>query len=151
MVQLWSPEKFQRDNTTSDPSATDGPSGKATGSEGQEFNNAIDPNRCLRPLQRARDRRAARLKEESHADVEFGDELLVDPDHRSFECKPQVPAVKRGDRCWVCNEVAADVDWYQHDWHEDIAICMPCIDNTEKGRSFLQFCKIEFEERQNSQ
>ena len=87
----------------------------------------------------------------SHADVEFGDELLVDPDPRSFECMPQVPAVKRGDRCWVCNEVAADADWYQHDWDENIAICMPCIDNTEKGRSFLQFCIIEFEERQNSQ
>ena len=165
VVQLWSPEKLRRDYITSDPSVTCGPSGKVTGSEGHVFNNInindptstlgpsrdptdpsasgvtaepIDPNRCLRPLQRARERRAARLKEESHADAEF------DPD-------PHVPRVKLGDACWVCNVVGADVDWYQHDWHEGIAICMPCIDNTEKGRSLLQFCKIEFEERQNSQ
>ena len=40
VVQLWSPEKFQRDYITSDPSVTCGPSGKVTGSEGHEFNNA---------------------------------------------------------------------------------------------------------------
>ena len=165
MVQLWSPEKLRRDYITSDPSATCGPSGKVTGSEGHVSNNInindptstlgpsrdptdpsasgvtaepIDPNRCLRPLQRARERRAERLKEESHAEAEF------DPDHH-------VPGVKLGAACWVCNVVGADVDWYQHDWHEGIAICMPCIDNTEQGRCLLLQLKIEFEERQNSQ
>ena len=164
VVQLWSPEKFRRDYITSDPSATCGPSGKVTGSEGHVFNNInindptstlgpsrdptdpsasgvtaepIDPNRCLRPLQRARERRAERLKEKSHAEAEF------DPDHH-------VPGVKLGDACWACNVVGADVDWYQHDLHEGIAICMPCI-NTELGRCLYLQLKIELEERQNSQ
>ena len=176
VVQLWSPEKFQRDYTTSDPSATCGLSRKVTGPEGHTNDRTstfgpprnptdpstsgvtaepIDPNRCLRPLQRARERRAARLKEGSHANAEFGNELLVDPDPRSCEFLPHVPAVKRwkppDDTCFVCDEVAADVDWYQPDWDEDIAICMPCIDKTEKGRSFLQFCISKFGARQNSQ
>ena len=156
VVQLWSPEKLRRDYITSDPSATCGPSGKVTGSEGQVSNNInindptstlgpsrdptdpsasgvtaepIDPNRCLRPLQRARERRAERLKEECHAEAEY------DPDD-------YVSGVKLGDACWECNVVGADVDWYQHDWPL-IAICMPCS-NTEKGRSFIQLCKNEF-------
>ena len=165
VVQLWSPEKLRRDYITSDPSATCGPSGKVTGSEGHVFNNInindptstlgpsrdptdpsasgvtaepIDPNRCLRPLQRARERRAERLKEESPAEAEF------DPDHH-------VPGVKLGDACWACNVVGADVDWYQHDLHEGIGICMPCMDNTELGRNLLLQLKIELEERQNNQ
>ena len=39
VVQLWSPEKLRRDYITSDPSATCGPSGKVTGSEGHVSNN----------------------------------------------------------------------------------------------------------------
>ena len=73
---------------------------------------------------------------------------------RSLECLPHVPGVKRwkwpGEQCFVCDEVPADDDWYQHDW-EDIAICKPCIDKTEKGRRFLQFCISKFGARQNSQ
>jgi len=158
VVQLWSPEKLRRDYITSDPSATCGPSGKVTGSEGHVSNNInindptstlgpsrnptdpsasgvtaepIDPNRCLRPLQRARERRAERLKEECHAEAEY------DPDD-------YVSGVKLGDACLECNVSGADVDWYQHDWNQFIAICMPCS-NTEKGRSLIQLCKIEFE------
>ena len=99
VVQLWSPEKLRRDYITSDPSATRGPSGKVTVPEGHININdptstlgptrnpsdpsasgvtaePIDPNRCLRPLQRARERRAARLKacwgcNVSGADVEW--------------------------------------------------------------------------------
>ena len=117
VVQLWSPEKFRRDYITSDPSATCGPSGKVTGSEGHVSNNINinDPSR------------AERLKE---AEAEH------DPDD-------YVSGVKLGDACWECNVVGADVDWYQHDWHEGIAICMPCS-NTEKGRSLIQLCKNEF-------
>ena len=150
VVQLWSPEKLRRDYITSDPSATCGPSGKVTGSEGHVFNNInindptstlgpsrdptdpsasgvtaepIDPNRCLRPLQRARERCVARLKEESDADAEF------DPD-------PHVPKVKPGYACWGCNVAGADIDWYQHGLHEGIGICMPCMDS-DLGRNLL--------------
>ena len=125
-----------------DPTSTLGPSRDLTDPSASGVTaEPIDPNRCLRPLQRARERRAERLKEKSHAEAEF------DPDHH-------VPGVKLGDACWACNVVGADVDWYQHDWHEGIAICMPCIDNyrtTEPGCSLLLQLKIEFEERQNSQ
>ena len=115
-----------------DPTSTLGPSRDLTDPSASGVTaEPIDPNRCLRPLQRARERRAERLKEESHAEAEF------DPDHH-------VPGVKPGDACWACNVVGADVDWYQHDWHEGIAICMPCIDNTELGRNLLLQLKIEF-------
>ena len=71
---------------------------------------------------------------------------------RSLECLPHVPGVKRwkwpGGQCFVCDEVPADDDWYQHDW-EDIAICKPCKDNTEKGRRFLQYCISKFGASQN--
>ena len=135
VVQLWSPEKFQRDYTTSDPSATCGLSRKVTGPEGHTNDRTstfgpprnptdpstsgvtaepIDPNRCVRPLQRARERRSARLKEGSHADAEF------DPD-------PHVPRAKLGSqrssvlsaweqervylRCDRCNNKLTDSDW----------------------------------------
>ena len=97
----------------------------------------LDPNRCLRPLQRARERRAARLKEESNAVAE------IDPD-------PHVPRVNLGYACWGCNVAGADIDWYQHGLHEGIGICMPCMDS-ELGRNLLLQLKIELEERQNSQ
>ena len=51
VVQLWSPEKLRRDYITSDPSATCGPSGKVTGSEGHVSNNINinDPTSTLGP------------------------------------------------------------------------------------------------------
>ena len=150
VVQLWNPEKFQRDYTTSDPSATCGPSGKATGVQ-HEFNNAIDPNRCLRPLQRARDRRAARLKEESHADAEF-------------DSDPHVPRAKLGSqrssvlsaweqervyhRCDRCNNKLTDSDWSRfksEGWDVETVKhlrevqrplrlrCSPCIDSVARA------------------
>ena len=68
-----------------------------------------------------------------------------------FDPDPHVPRVKPGVACWGCNVSGADVDWYQHDLHEGIGICMPCMDNTELGRNLLLQLKIELEERQNSQ
>ena len=107
----------------------------------------LDPNRCLRPLQRARERRAARLKEESDAVAE------IDPD-------PHVPRVNLGYACWGCNVAGADIDWYQHGLHEGIGICMPCMDS-DLGRNLLltaarRHCSvlqliITLEESQNSQ
>ena len=76
VVQLWSPEKFQRDYITSDPSKTYGSSGKVAGSEGHEFNDVLEkvkvaaevnavstPERCYRPVERAREKRRLRLEE----------------------------------------------------------------------------------------
>ena len=113
----------------SDTSATCGPSEKAAGFEGQEFNgpprNSSDP------------------REESQSESEY------DPD--------DYVGTGLGNACVQCNEGGADVDWYQHDWppievekfvakkgHLPLmAICMQCS-NTEKGRSFIQLCKDEF-------
>ena len=94
VVQLWSPEKFRRDYITSDPSATCGPSGKVTGSEGHVSNNINinDPSR------------AERLKE---AEAEH------DPDD-------YVSGVELGVACWTCGAVCADDGWYQHEWREGI-------------------------------
>ena len=163
VVQLWSPEKLRRDYITSDPSATCGPFGKVTGSEGYVFNNInindptstlgpsrdptdpsasgvtaepINPNRCLRPLQRARERREARLKEESHAHAEF------DPD-------PHVPSAKPGSQkssvlsaweqervylfCEQCNNKLTDSDWlkFKNEGRdvENVTHCYPCMDS----------------------
>ena len=46
VLQLWSPEKLQRDYITSDPSATSGPSGKVTVHEGHINTNdaEFDPD-----------------------------------------------------------------------------------------------------------
>ena len=71
MVQLWSPEKFQRDFIISNPSLTCGSSRKVAGSEGQEFSVVLEkvkaaaevkqtpavstPERHYRPLERTRE------------------------------------------------------------------------------------------------
>ena len=65
-----------------DPTSTLGPSRDPTDPSASGVTaEPIDPNRCLRPLQRARERREARLNVESHAHAEF------DPD-------PHVPSAK---------------------------------------------------------
>ena len=171
VVQLWSPEKLRRDYITSDPSATCGPSGKVTGSEGHVFNNInindptstlgpsrdptdpsasgvtaepIDPNRCLRPLQRARERRAARLKEESHAD----------PDPHALEGSQRSSVLSAWEqervylRCDQCNNKLTDSDWSKfksEGWDVETVKhlrevqrplrlrCSPCIDSAARA------------------
>ena len=53
VVQLWSPEKLQRDYITNDPSVTCGSPGKVAGSEGHT-------ERHYRPLERAREKHRLR-------------------------------------------------------------------------------------------
>ena len=159
----------------SDPSTTCGPSEKAAGFEDQ-FKRHPRPLQRARSRYEARTGNSPWEKRHTgsdhhHSDLSQRSQVVQaqDPDPSSSECLPHVPAVERwkhpgeayfdGDEvpaddnlaCWACNVVGADVDWYQHDWHEGIAICMPCIDNTEKGRSLLLQLKIGYEERQNSQ
>ena len=129
MVQLWSPEKFQRDYTTSDPSARCGASGKVTVSEGQEFNNTLEkveattevnavstPERCYRPVERARERRRLRLEESKSSSA-----LTAWEQERVYL------------RCVQCNYKFTDSDWSQfksEGWDvEVIKHCNPCIDS----------------------
>ena len=129
VVQLWSPEKLRRDYITNDLSATCGPSGKVTGSEGHEFNNALEkveaatevnavstPERCYRPVERARERRRLRLEESQRSSV-----LRAWEQERVYL------------RCVQCNHVFTDSDWSQfksEGWDvEVIKLCNPCIDS----------------------
>ena len=129
MVQLWSPEKFQRDYITSDPSETYGSSGKVAGSEGHEFNDVLEkvkvaaeanavstPERCYRPVERAREKRRLRLEESQRSRVLSAWE------------KERV-----SNRCVQCNYVFTDSDWSQFKSEglevELINHCNNCIDS----------------------
>ena len=132
-------EEEKSEININDPTSTLGPSRDPTDPSASGVTaEPIDPNRCLRPLQRARERRAARLKEESHADAEF------DPD-------PHVPSAKPGSqkssvlsaweqervhpRCDRCNNKLTDSDWSKiksKGWDVEIVkhapFCSSCID-----------------------
>ena len=94
----------------------------------------IDPNRCLRPLQRARERREARLKKESDAHAEF------DPDpHVPGSQRSSVSSAREQDRvhlrCNRCNNKLTDADWSKiksKGWDAEIVehapFCSSCID-----------------------
>jgi len=107
VVQLWSPEKFQKDYITSDPSVTCGSSGKVAGSGGHEFNNVLEkvkaaaevnavsnPKRHYRPFERAREKRRLRLEESQRSNVLSAWE------------KEQV-----SNRCVQCNYEFIDSNW----------------------------------------
>ena len=129
MVQLWSPEKLQRDYITNDPSVTCGSPGKVAGSEGHEFNDVLEkakaaaegnavctPDRCHRPLERARENRRLRLEESQRSSV-----LSAWEQERVYL------------RCVRCSHVFTNSDWSQfksEGWDvEVIKLCNPCIDS----------------------
>ena len=128
MVQLWSPDKFQRDYITNDPLVTCGSPGKVAGSEGHEFNDVLEkvkavaevnavstPQRHYRPLERAREKRRLRLEESQRSSVLSAWE------------KERV-----SNRCVQCNYEFTDSDWSQfksEGWEvELISHCNTCID-----------------------
>ena len=114
VVQLWSPEKFQRDYITSDPSVTCDSSGKVAGSEGHEFKSpagvtevkvkaaaVCTPERHYRPLERAREKHRLRC---------------------AF-------------RCVLCNHEFSDLEWSKAGWatEEMSVICKTCEDLMRAG------------------
>ena len=133
-------EEEKSEININDPTSTLGPSRDPTDpSASGVTTEPIDPNRCLRPLQRARERRDERLKKESHAHAEF------DPD-------PHVPSAKPGSQkssassaseqeerahlsCDRCNNKLTDSDWSKiksKGWDAEIVehapFCSSCID-----------------------
>ena len=122
-------EEEKNEINTNDPTSTPGPSRDQTDpSASGVTTEPIDPNRCLRPLQRARERREARLKKESDAHAVF------DPDQRS-----SVSSAWEQDRvqlrCDRCNNKLTDLDWSKiksKGWDAEIVkhapFCCPCID-----------------------
>ena len=134
-------EEEEEEKSINDPTSTLGPSRDRTDpSASGVTTDPIDPSRCLRPLQRARERREARLKKESNAHDEF------DPD-------PHVPSAKPGSqrssvsspweqervhpRCDRCNNKLTDSDWSKlksEGWVFGIVKhCSPCIDSMARA------------------
>ena len=172
-------EEKEEKNESTDPTSMLGSSRNPTDSN--VTTEPINDNRCQRPLQRARERREARLKKESDAHAELDphagqqrsslssaqEQDCVHP-QSSSEGLPHDPAVEGwkpgetysagdevpadvGRACWACNAYGADVEWHQH---EGIAMCRRCVDDyrtSESGRSLLLQLKVGYEERQNSQ
>ena len=160
----------EENNESTDPTSMLGSSRNPTDSE--VTTEPINENRCQRPLQRARERREARLKKESDALAELdpyaGQQRSSVHPQSSSESLPHDPAVEGwkpgetysagdevpadvGRACWACNAYGADVEWHQH---EGIAMCRRCVDDyrtSESGRSLLLQLKVGYEERQNSQ
>ena len=152
-------EEEDEKTVINDPTSTLGPTRNPTDPCTSEITTEpIDHNRCQRPLQRARERREARLKKESDAHAELDPDPHVGPQRSSLssaqeqdrvhsqsssECLPHVPAVegwKPGETYSVGDEVPADVDracWACNafgadvDWHrhEGIAMCRRCVDD----------------------
>ena len=152
-------EEEEEEEKINDPTSTLGPSRDQTDpSANGVTTEPIDPNRCLRPLQRARERREARLKKESDAHAELDPDPHVGSQRSSLssareqdrvhsqsssECLPHVPAVegwKPGETYSVGDEVPADVGracWACNafgadvEWHrhEGIAMCRRCVDD----------------------
>ena len=163
-------EEENETTVTNDPMSTLGPTRNPTDPE--VTTEPTNHNRCQRPLQRARERREARLKKESDAlaelDPHAGQQRSSVHPQSSSESLPHDPAVEGwkpgetysagdevpadvGRACWACNAYGADVEWHQH---EGIAMCRRCVDDyrtSESGRSLLLQLKVGYEERQNSQ
>ena len=128
-------EEEKNEISINDPTSTLGPSRDQTDpSASGVTTEPIDPNRCLRPLQRARERREARLKKESDAHAEFDRDPHVPGSQRS-----SVSSAGEQDRvhfrCDRCNNKLTDLDWSKiksKGWDAEIVkhapFCSSCID-----------------------
>ena len=128
-------EEEEEEKSINDPTSTLGPSRDRTDpSASGVTTEPIDPNRCLRPVQRARERREARLKKESDAHAE------LDPDpHVPGSQRSSVSSAREQDRahirCDRCNNKLTDSDWSKiksKGWDAEIVehapFCSSCID-----------------------
>ena len=127
-------EEEKSEININDPTSTLGPSRDPTDPSASGVTaEPIDPNRCLRPLQRARERRAARLKEESHADPD--PHALEGSQRSSVLCAREQERVHP--RCDRCNNKLTDSDWSKlksEGWVFGIVKhCSPCIDSMARA------------------
>ena len=116
-------EEEKSEININDPTSTLGPSRDPTDPSASGVTaEPIDPNRCLRPLQRARERRAARLKEPS--------------DLRSHLRESSVLSAWEQERvylfCEQCNNKLTDSDWsiFKSEGRdvENVTHCSPCVE-----------------------
>ena len=103
-------EEKEEENETTDPTSTLGSSRNPTvPSTSEVTTEPIDENRCQRPLQRARERRAARLQKESDAHAVTNS----DPDDPGSQ-RSSVSCDLEQDRpqlqCCACNNILTESD-----------------------------------------
>ena len=128
-------EEKEEKNETTDPTSTLGSSRNPTDPCTSEITTEpIDVNRCQRPLQRARERREARLQKERDAHA------VIDPDHHDpGSQRSRVSCDLEQDRsqlkCDRCNNRLTDSDWSKiksKGWDAEIVehapFCSSCID-----------------------
>ena len=128
-------EEKEEKNETTDPTSTLGSSRNPTDPCTSEVTTEpIDVNRCQRPLQRARERREARLQKERDAHA------VIDPDpHDPGSQRSRVSCDLEQDRsqlkCDRCNNRLTDSDWSKiksKGWDAEIVeqapFCPSCID-----------------------
>ena len=128
-------EEKEEKNETTDPTSTLGSSRNPTDPCTSEVTTEpIDLNRCQRPLQRARERREARLQKQR------GAHAVIDPDpHDPGSQRSRVSCDREQDRaqlkCDRCNNRLTDSDWSKiksKGWDAEIVehapFCSSCID-----------------------
>ena len=128
-------EEEKSQTNINDPTSTLGPSRNPTDPCTSEVTTEpIDSNRCLRPLQRARERREARLQKERDAHA------VIDPDpHDPGSQRSSLSRDLEQDRaqlkCDRCNNRLTDSDWSKiksKGWDAEIVehapFCSSCID-----------------------
>ena len=128
-------EEKEEKNETNDPTSTLGSSRNPTDPCTSEVTTEpIDLNRCQRPLQRARERREARLQKERDAHA------VIDPDpHDPGSQRSRLSRDLEQDRaqlkCNRCNNRLTDSDWSKiksKGWDAEIVehapFCSSCID-----------------------
>ena len=135
--QIKEEKEEEEKSEINDPTSTLGPSRNPTDPCTSEVTTEpIDLNRCLRPLQRARERREARLKKESDAHAE------IDPDpHVPGSQRSSVSSAREQDRvqlrCDRCNNKLTDSDWSKlksEGWVFGIVKhCSPCINSMARA------------------
>ena len=128
-------EEEEEKNEINDPTSTLGPSRNPTDPCTSEVTTEpIDSNRCLRPLQRARERRETRLQKERDSHAVFNPDPH-DPGSQRSRVSRDLEQDRSQLKCDRCNNRLTDSDWSKiqsKGWDAEIVehspFCSSCID-----------------------
>ena len=129
-------EEKEEKNETTDPTSTLPTLGSSRNSADPEVTTEpTDEDRCLRPLQRARERRAARLQKESDAHAVTNSDPH-DPGSQRSRVSRDLEQDRPQLKCDRCNNRLTDSDWSKiksKGWDAEIMehapFCASCIDH----------------------
>ena len=137
VVQLWSPNKFQRDYITSDPSVTCGSAEKVAGSEGHEFNDVLQPPPPKTPPSNGAGFKSPVGVTEVRVKLEVKQAPAVGSPkchYRPLERAREKRRLRCSVRCVLCNHEFTDLEWSQAGWAvKKMVICKTCIDLMSAG------------------